>query len=119
MYRDFNHLRELCKYYLENEKERLALVTSCNRLMSSGFSFDDRVSDVAALGGVTLPPIQKNVDGQSVKYVNPNKFQKFGWLIVKHFFRSLFMKTLHWSWGLVGESTRMRVRTFILNHSAN
>ena len=55
MYKDIDDLERLCRYYLENEEERLALVAKCNALVAKGFSFQERCSDILRIGNVNIP----------------------------------------------------------------
>lgn len=52
MYKNKDELRELCKYYLENDAERKKVVKQCNKLVVNGFSFKDRVNDFYSLLGM-------------------------------------------------------------------
>lgn len=54
-YRDFDHLRELCAYYLEHEEERAALVARCNRLVDERFLLGNRVAEMLAFAGIEVP----------------------------------------------------------------
>jgi hypothetical protein len=55
MYKDFGHLRELCRHYLDHEEERLALVAKCNALVGSAFLLPNRLGEMLAAGGVEVP----------------------------------------------------------------
>ena len=48
-YNSLEDLTQKCRYYLENESERLALVARCNQLVSTGYSFSERVEQYATL----------------------------------------------------------------------
>jgi hypothetical protein len=55
MYRSFDHLRELCAYYLEHEAERQHLVRACNRLVDGRFLLRNRLKAMLEAAGITLP----------------------------------------------------------------
>ena len=74
MYRDMDHLRELCAFYLSNDEARRELVAKCNGLVAKGYSFDERVLSLAKLTGVTVSPT--NVPGQ-VLFVDYTRFDKW------------------------------------------
>ena len=54
MYKDFAHLRHLCRHFLDHEDERLALVARCNALVGRDFRIPNRVSEMLAAGGVSV-----------------------------------------------------------------
>ena len=53
MYRDFDHLRELCAYYLDNEAERLRVVERCNALVDERFLLRNRLGEMLRLAGIS------------------------------------------------------------------
>ncbi|HEX8572100.1 MAG TPA: glycosyltransferase [Allosphingosinicella sp.] len=55
MYRDFDHLRELCAYYLANEAERLRVVERCNALVGERFLLRNRLGEMLRLAGISAP----------------------------------------------------------------
>jgi|GEM_PF-4155017 len=55
MYRDFDHLRELCAFYLDNEEERLRVVKRCNALVNERFLLRNRLREMLRLAGISPP----------------------------------------------------------------
>jgi spore maturation protein CgeB len=55
MYRDFDHLRELCAFYLDNEDERRRVVERCNALVDERFLLRNRLSEMLRLAGISPP----------------------------------------------------------------
>jgi len=55
MYRDFDHLRELCSFYLDNEEERLRIVAQCNRLVDARFLPKNRLAAMLDSAGIERP----------------------------------------------------------------
>lgn len=62
LYRDPAHARELAAYYLEREEERKAIVEQCNKLISKGFRFSDRVRTMFATIG---KPLQEDMHSEA------------------------------------------------------
>ena len=54
-YRDFDHLRELCAYYLAHEDERLRVVAECNRLVGERFLVQNRLREMLASAEISIP----------------------------------------------------------------
>jgi len=54
-YADLDELEALCLRYLGNEDERRELVAQCNALVSSGFSFAERATDLLRIVGLKPP----------------------------------------------------------------
>lgn len=61
MYRDEHDLRKLVLHYKVNENERLATVNECNRLIRTGFSFEDRVRNFYEILGIPLRAADKGL----------------------------------------------------------
>jgi hypothetical protein len=55
-YSDLGELEQLCAHYLENEKERRAVVARCNELVSKGFTFAERAVDLLGIAGLKPAP---------------------------------------------------------------
>lgn len=75
MYRDLDHLYELCDYYLKNEEERLELVEKCNNLVATGFSFQDRAKQML---NMAKQPFENEYSGELPKEIKilTNNFKK-------------------------------------------
>jgi spore maturation protein CgeB len=54
MYRSFDHLREICLYYLEHEAERQSIVRACNRLVDDRFLLRNRLKTMLEAAGIAL-----------------------------------------------------------------
>lgn len=54
-YRNFDHLRGLCAYYLEHEDERRELVARCNRLVDDRFLLRNRLRAILEAAKITVP----------------------------------------------------------------
>ena len=65
MYKDLDHLYELCEYYLSHEKERKELVVRCNDLVKNGFSFTERAQDYLRIANVAVD--NNNSKGEEFK----------------------------------------------------
>ena len=84
MYRDLDHLRELCQYYLKNDEERKRVVALCNQKIQKGFSFDDRVEDLFEILKMRKP---KPSDQPQIIYVATPQFEYLGRRLVRGLFR--------------------------------
>ncbi len=54
-YTTLDEMEELCRYYLDHEKERREIVEQCNALLATGFDFDERARDLLGLIGLEAP----------------------------------------------------------------
>ena len=53
-YHTLQELKEICHYYAANEPERLNIVKQCNKLVSNGFDFKDRVLQILQAAGIKI-----------------------------------------------------------------
>jgi spore maturation protein CgeB len=70
MYKNNNHLHELCHYYLNNESERLEIVKKCNMLVKKIHSYDEQSKYILSL--VNLRSIENSES--RVSFINTSKF---------------------------------------------
>lgn len=88
-YRTMEELEKLCSYYLENEEERLALVSKGNKLVETGFDFLDRSKDFLKLAGIVF---DENISQkEEIKYISHSQFL---FTLAKMEFNKLFKSTV-------------------------
>jgi spore maturation protein CgeB len=73
LYRDADHLRQLCIQYLENEEARQAVVKACQDVMAAGFDFSDRVEFIESICGITESPASGRGVIKKISYVKSLK----------------------------------------------
>lgn len=74
IYKDETELRELVKYYLENEDERLKVVKYCNELVEKEHTFDIRALQIIR---IVEPNYNNDLNQhQDAVYYSKNDFQK-------------------------------------------
>ncbi|MBT4792928.1 MAG: glycosyltransferase family 1 protein [Halobacteriovoraceae bacterium] len=75
MYKNLEHLHELCLYYLNNEKERAILVTKCNKLMENYIQSNDRYRTYLEIVGINIEDNHKYNHGDE-EYIKPSVFYR-------------------------------------------
>jgi hypothetical protein len=73
MYENFDHLREICKFYLAHEEERKLLVKKCNELVKDGHSYKARVQMGMNVLGTRM---DQSVTRGSIEIIKTNRFRK-------------------------------------------
>jgi hypothetical protein len=64
MYKSFDHLRELCTHYLNDEEERSRLVRRSNELVGPQFRIRNRLAAMLTVAGISCP----DTPGEADKY---------------------------------------------------
>ena len=55
-YSNLAELEALCVHYLRDDKARREIVTACNRLVATGFTFAERAVELLRIAGLKAPP---------------------------------------------------------------